>query len=154
MRSEPAVLTAVIDAEGRVRLDFPAQQRAICKHKFANQCVEVEVRLVGTKRTDAQNKALHALLREWGMAAGQSPDLLKYLMLGIAFGHIEQVMPVTGEIQHMLAKPSSSRLTVHEFCHLIEEVLRVAAENGTFLQAPDEYRKAKEAAAKKARRAA
>lgn len=154
MRAEPAVFPAVIDAEGRVRLDFPAQQKAICKHKFSEQCVEVEIRLVGTKRTDAQNRALHALLREWGMASGQTPDALKYLMLGIAFGHIEQVMPFTGEIAHLLAKPSSSRLTVHEFCHLIEEVLRVAAENGTFLQAPEEYRRAKEAAAKKARRAA
>lgn len=147
--SESATFLATVDAEGRIRVDFPAQQRAYCKARMAGECVELEVRPQSSKRTDRQNKALHALLREWGKDSGNDPDDLKEIMLGIAFGHIEKAMPITGEIRNVLAKPHSSRLNVTEFCHLIEEVLRVAAENGTILQAPEEYRKAKAEEAKR-----
>lgn len=154
MSRDPAVFIGTCDEDGAIRLDFPQQQRGLCKARFAGECVEVEVRPQASKRSDRQNRALHALLHAWAMDSGNDPEDLKRVMLGIAFGYLEKTMPVTGEIQTVLAKPHSSTLTVHEFCHLIEEVLRVAAEQGTWLAAPDEYRKAKEAAARKARRAA
>jgi hypothetical protein len=94
------------------------------------------------------------LLHPWARERGWQTDDLKDIMLGIAFGHIEKVMPITGEIRQVLAKPRSSRLNVTDFCHLIEEVLRVAAEDDYWLEAPDEYRRAKEAAAKQARKQA
>lgn len=146
MSVDQAVFVGTIDAEGNVHLDFPTQQRGFCKRNLAGQCVEVEIREQRTKRTDRQNRALWALISPWARARGWQTDELKDVMLGIAFGHIEHVMPVTGEIKDVLAKPRSSKLNVTEFCHLIEEILRVAAEDGYWLEAPDEYRKAKEAA--------
>jgi hypothetical protein len=150
MNTNSAVFLGRVDTDGTIRLDFPQQQRAWCKHKLAGECVEIEIRLQASKRSDRQNRALWALIGEWAKERGHEPDDLKDVMLGIAFGHLEHVMPITGEIRQVLAKPHSSRLNVHEFCHLIEEVLRVAAEDGVFLLAPDEYRKAKEAAERKA----
>lgn len=149
MSRDPAVFLGMVNEHGTVHLDFPQQQRAWCKTRLAGQSVEVEIRPQHSKRSDRQNRALHALLNAWAKDSGNDTDDLKQVMLGIAFGHVERTMPVTGEIREVLAKPHSSGLTVHEFCHLIEEVLRVAAENGTWLQAPDEYRRAKEAAARK-----
>lgn len=151
---EPFIFFGQMDSEGRLRPDFPAQQRGICKHRFAGVRVEVEIREESTQRSDRQNRALWALLHAWGRESGNDADDLKDIMLGIAFGHVEKVMPVTGEIRQVPAKPRSSKLSIADFCHLIEEVLRVAAECGVFLEAPSEYRLAKEAAAKKARRAA
>jgi hypothetical protein len=153
MRADPTVFTGHVDAMGRIHLDFRAQQIAFCKARLAGQCVEVEVRPQATKRSDRQNRALWALLQSWAKERGWQPDELKDVMLGIAFGHIEKTAPVTGEVRLVLAKPHSSHLSVFEFCHLIEEVLRVAAEDGVVLMAPDEYRKAKEAAEKKGRAA-
>lgn len=150
MRLAPSVFLARIGPDGTIGFDFPRQQIAYCRSKFAGECVEVEVRLQASKRSNRQNRALWALIGEWAKERGHEPDDLKDVMLGIAFGHLEHVMPITGEIRQVLAKPHSSRLNVHEFCHLIEEVLRVAAEDGVFLLAPDEYRKAKEAAERKA----
>lgn len=154
MSQDPAVFLGTVDNEGRIRLDFPAQQRAYCKAKLAGQCVDVEIRPQATKRSDRQNRALWALLRPWAKERGWSPDELKDVMLGVAFGHLEKTAPVTGEIRHVLVKPHSSGLSVSEFCHLIEEVLRVSAEDGYFLMAPDEYRKAKEASIRKQKREA
>lgn len=141
------------NAEGRIVPEFPAQAQAYCKRHFpAGTCIEYEVREQRSKRSDRQNRALWALLSDWARARGWQPDQLKDVMLGIAFGHVETVMPITGEVVKVLAKPRSSHLNVTDFCHLIEEVLRVAAEDDHWLQAPDEYRKAKELAEKQAAR--
>lgn len=154
MSQDPAVFVGTVDAEGRIHLDFPNQQRAYCKRRLAGLCIEIEIREQRTRRSDRQNRALWALLQPWARERGWQPDHLKDVMLGIAFGHIEHVAPITGEVLQVLAKPRSSRLNVTEFCHLIEEVLRVAAEDDYWLDAPDEYRKAKEAAEKKRQKAA
>lgn len=154
MTPETTVFVGRCEMDGTIHLDFPQQQRAFCKRKLAGKCIEIEIREQHTRRSDRQNRALHALLTPWARARGWQVDDLKDIMLGIAFGHIEKVMPVTGEIRQLLAKPHTSRLNVTDFCHLIEEVLRIAAEDDYWLEAPDEYRKAKEAAAKKARKAA
>lgn len=154
MSRDAAVFLGMVAADGKVIPDFPSQFRAYCKAKLAGQSVEIEIRPQSSKRSKRQNRALWALLSAWARERGWSPDELKDVMMGIAFGHLEAVMPVTGEIRKVLAKPHSSTLSVLDFCHLIEEVLRVAAEDGVLLQAPDEYRKAKEAAARKAAKAA
>lgn len=153
MNLEPGVFAGTCDAEGRIHLDFPLQQRAYCKRHLAGTVIDVQVREQRSTRSDRQNRALWALLQEWARPKGWTPDELKDSMLGIAFGTVERVMPITGEIRHVPAKPRSSKLNVTDFCHLIEEVLRVAAEDGVWLMAPDEYRKSKEAAARKAAKA-
>lgn len=150
MSHDPALFLGTVNDDGRLSLDFPSQFRAYCRAKFSGQSVEVEIHPQATKRSGRQNRALWALVSPWARERGWSPDELKDVMLGIAFGHLEAVAPVTGEIRKVLAKPHSSTLSVFEFCHLIEEVLRVAAEDGVVLQAPDEYRRAKEAAQRKA----
>lgn len=140
--------------DGSVVWDFPELVKAYRKRLYAatDGFVTGQFYPYRTRRSDRQNRALHALLTPWAKARGWSVDDLKDTMLGIAFGHTERVMPVTGEVLKVLAEPHSSRLDVTKFCHLIEEVLRVAAEDDFWLESPEEYRKAKEAAAKQERR--
>jgi hypothetical protein len=142
--SEPAVFTAVTDERGRIVPDYPAQYAALMRRRFpAGTCIEFEVREQATKRSDRQNRALWALLSPWAKERGWQVDELKDVMLGIAFGKVEQEQPITGAIVQVNAKPRSSKLTVTEFVHLVEEVLRVAAEDDYWLDSPSEYHAAK-----------
>jgi hypothetical protein len=142
------------DVDGKLHLDFPAQLRTYCRKRLAGLQVELEVREMRTKRSDRQNKALWAMLSPWAKERGWRVDALKDVVMGIAFGHIEETAPLTGEVVKVLAKPRSSHLNVTEFCHLIETILETAAEDDYYLDAPDEYRKAKEAERRKAAKAA
>ena len=144
------VFQGVTDRHGRIVPDFPDQAHALVRRRFpAGTCIDYEVREQRSRRSDRQNRAFHALIATWARERGWSPDHLKEAVKGLVFGHVEVTLPLTGEMRQELAKPHTSRLTVTEFCHLIEETLRLAAEDDVFLDAPDEYRKAKEAAAKR-----
>lgn len=145
-----------LTSTGQIVWDFPGVVAAYRKRLFETTDGHVTGQFYPfrTRRSDRQNRALHALLTPWARERGWSMDDLKDTMLGIAFGHVEKVMPVTGEIVRLLAEPHSSRLDVTKFCHLIEEVLRVAAEDDYWLESPEEYRKAKEQAEKEAARKA
>jgi len=145
-----------LTADGGVVWDFPAQVVAYRKRLFATTDGHVTGQFypMRSKRSDRQNRALHALLTPWARERGWTVDNLKSVMLGIAFGHVEAVMPITGEVVKVLAEPHSSRLDVGKFCHLVEEVLRVAAEDDFWLDSPEEYRLAKEKAQKLAGRKA
>lgn len=141
--------------DGSIQFEYADQQQRYCKAKFGvGACLDVEIREHREKRSDRQNRALHALLAPWAKERGWNPDHLKLKMLEIAFGTIETTEPLTGKIVLMPAEPHSSHLNVTQFCHLIEEVLRVSAEDGYWLEAPDEYRLAKEKRDKKAAKAA
>lgn len=139
---------------GQVVWDFPEMVVAYRKRLFQTTDGHVTGQFYPfrTRRSSRQNRALHAMLTPWAKARGWSVDDLKDTMLGIAFGHIDRVMPVTGEVVKVLAEPHTSKLDVTKFCHLIEEVLRVSAEDDFWLDAPDEYSKAKEAREKAAAR--
>lgn len=109
-----------------------------------------------TKRSDRQNRAMWSLLHAWCREADQGwrPDDLKDAVMGVVFGHIEVTNPITGEVGKALAVPHTSTLSVGDFCKVIEAILELAAtsEPGVFLESPEEYRKAKQDAAKKAAR--
>jgi len=144
---------AALTAAGDLAFEFTKQQRAYCLKVFgAGACLDVEIREHRDKRSDRQNKALWALLSEWCRQSEQGwrPDELKDAMLGIVFGTVERVQPITGAIVKVNAEPHSSTLNVTKFTALIEAVLEYAAEDGVFLTAPDEFRKAKEREAQKA----
>jgi hypothetical protein len=145
-----------LTSAGQVIWDFPGVVAAYRKRLFASTDGHISAQFYPyrTRRSDRQNRALHALLTPWARERGWSVDDLKDTMLGIAFGHLERVMPVTGEVVKVLAEPHSSRLDVTKFCHLIEEVLRVAAEDDYWLESPSEYLAAKKQAQKKAARQA
>src|SRR5690606_33926588 len=70
------------------------------------------------------------------------------------FGTHEFADPATGEVYTLLAEPRTSQLSRRQYCDLIERAMEIAAEDDFYLVAPDEYRKAKEAAAKQAAREA
>lgn len=141
--------------DGRVVWDFPEVVTAYRKRLFASTDGHVTGQFypMRTKRSDRQNRALHAMLTPWARERGWTVDHLKSAVLGIAFGHVEAVMPITGEVVKVLAEPHSSRLDVGKFCHLIETVLETAADDDFWLDSPEEYRKAKEAAEKQKFRA-
>lgn len=146
---------AVVQSDGSIKFEFEKQQRAICLRQFGvNACLDVEIREHRDKRSDRQNRAMWALLNSWCLAANQGwrPDDLKDAVMGTVFGTLEVTMPITGEVKRVLARPSTSSLNVTDFCTVIEAILELAAtsEPSVYLQAPDEYRKARELAQKKA----
>ena len=146
-----------VDAAGKVTWDFPQQVAAYRRHLFTKTgdgAITASFNPLRSKRSDRQNRALHAMLTGWARERGWTVDALKAAVLGIAFGHLEQVAPITGEVVKVLAEPKTSHLDVTKFCHLIETVLETAAEDDYWLDAPDEYRRAKDAAQKKAAKAA
>jgi hypothetical protein len=158
MSGDPAVFLGVVDAEGRVRLDFPQQQRAYCKRKLAGQCVDVIIAPQGALKTRLQESGFHAMISPWARAEGLSIEDLKRDLLREIFGLREHVNPITGEVVMVLREPHTSTLNRAKYSELIERTLDIAAECGHVLEAPNEYterkRKDAERAAKKKAKAA
>ena len=134
--------------QGRLHLDFRKQFDAYLR-QFEGYEVEVEVRRRREKRSLRQNAGFHAMVTPWVLSEGYPIEDLKRDLLREVFGVLEvSVSPVDGKPREILAQPHTSDLSVREFCELIERTLEIAAGCGVLLQAPDEYRKAKEALAK------
>lgn len=149
-----AVFHGFCDDSGEFAFDFPQQYRAYMRGQMRGKEVEVEVREKGRKRSDKQNKALHAMLTPWCVEEGHYMDDLKRDLLRAIFGTRDVKNAITGDVQLELDKPHTSQLTVREFCHLMEQACVIAAECGVILQLPDEYKAMKAEAAKQAAREA
>ncbi|MCC6650653.1 MAG: hypothetical protein IT348_05850 [Candidatus Eisenbacteria bacterium] len=155
-RAEIPEWEVTIDAEGRVSFAHPKQARAWLKHKHAGEVLVAQFYPHRTKRSDRQNRGGHALFSEWlRHKEGWTLGSLKLYALGQCFGYLEVAHPVTGEVLLFPAKPHTSELSMGEFCELIEWILEHAAEeDGVALVAPDEYRRQREALAKREARKA
>lgn len=140
-----------VDANGRPRFAHPGQGYAWLR-QYAGQLIAGQFFPFRTQRSARQNRGFHVLLTHWAKERGWPVDSLKQFVLGRVFGWLEFADPQTGEVCRVLAEPHTSKLDMGRFCTLIESVLELAAEDGVWLQAPDEYRRAKEAAAKQAER--
>lgn len=138
-----------VTAEGKLLLDFPSQFKAFAK-RFAGDEVEIELRKRREKRSLRQNAGFHAMIEPWCREEGHRVDELKRDLLREIFGHDEYVSPITKAISLVPAKAHTSGLTVQEFCLLIEETMRIAAECGYVLVSPEEYKLAKAEAEKQA----
>lgn len=154
MSQDPAVFTGTVDSEGRIHLDFAAQQRAYCKRTLAGQCVDVIIAPTGALKTKLQRDGFHAMISPWARGEGHRIDDLKRDLLRHIFGEQEHVNPITGEITQVLREPSTEALNRAKYSELIERSLEIAAECGVILQAPSEYRRQKEAAQRKHERRA
>lgn len=136
--------------DGKLRWDFPSQVRAFIA-TFKGCEVEVEIREKRKKRTLDQNAGFHAMVTPWARDEGHNITELKRDLMGEVFGWDDRVSPLS---QNRMPKiPHTSDLTVAQFSELIERTLDIAAGTGYVLVAPDEYRAAKEAAAKKSKAA-
>lgn len=149
-----AVFVGFCDDAGAFAFDYPESYKAFMRKQMAGKVVEVEIREQGRKRTDKQNKGLHAMLTPWCLEEGHYMDDLKRDLLREIFGTVERKHAITGEIELSLAKPHTSALTVSEFCHLMEQACVIAAGCGVILILPDEYKQLKAEAAKQAAREA
>jgi hypothetical protein len=143
-----------IDAQGRVKFAHPGQAHAYLR-RFAGTLIAAQFYEFRTKRSDKQSRAFHAMVKPWlhcEARGGWTIEALKLWALGEVFGYVEFVRPTTGEVVRFPAEPHTSKLSMAQFAELIERTLEFAAEDGVLLTAPDEYRKAKEAAEKRAAR--
>jgi hypothetical protein len=140
MSLDPAVFTGQIDADGRVHLDSPRQQRAYCKHRLAGQAVDVVIAPQGLLKTRLQEAGFHAMVTPWAKSEGHRIDDLKRDLLRHIFGEMEHVNPITGEVTMVLREPHTSTLSRAKYSELIERTLEIAGECGVFLEAPHEYR--------------
>ena len=150
MSQDVAVFVGTVDAEGRIKLDFPSQQRAYCKAKLAGQCVDVIIAPTGHAKTRLQEKGFHAMIQPWALKEGHRIDDLKRDCLRAVFGEQEHVNPITGEVVMVLREPHTSTLNRAQYSELIERTLEIGAECGVVLIAPNEYREMKEKARKRA----
>lgn len=142
---------------GRLTLDFPDSFKARVRELAGEKGAPMQLRLVedGQDKTRAQEMGFHAMVSPWAAHKGYSIDELKQWLLAEIFGTHFFPVPGTNDVIQVLAEPHTSKLTRRQYCTLIEESMRLAAERDDFyLVAPDEYRKAKEAAAKQAEREA
>lgn len=153
MTQDTTVFLGHVDNEGRIHLDFPAQQRAFCKRTLAGQSIEVMVAPQGVMKTRLQESGFHAMISPWAREEGHRIDDLKRDLLGAIFGHMEHVNPITGEVVMVLREPYTSKLSRRKYSELIERTLEIAAENGVLLVAPNEWREQKEKEARKRRAA-
>lgn len=153
MSQDPALFTGKVDQDGRIHLDFAAQQVAYCKRKLAGQCVDVMIAPAGELKSRLQEKAFHAMLAPWAREGHRIDDLKRSLLAEI-FGTMEVPHPITGEVVIVLREPHTSTLSRARYSELIERTLEIAGECGVILEAPHEYRERKEREAKKKGRAA
>lgn len=143
MSRDPAVFIGAVDADGRIHLDFPAQQRAYCKAKLAGQSVDVIVAPMGAMKTRLQERGFHAMITPWAKGEGHRIDDLKRDLLRAIFGEMEHQNPITGEITMVLREPHTSTLNRAQYIELIERSLEIGAECGVILIAPNEYKRMK-----------
>lgn len=147
---DPAVFVGRVDADGKIHLDFPKQQRAYCKRTLANQAVDVIICAAGEMKTRLQEKGFHAMITPWANGEGHRIDDLKRDLLRAIFGEREHVNPITGEVTMGLCEPHTSKLNRAQYIELIERTLELGAECGQILLAPDEYKRMKAAEMRKA----
>jgi hypothetical protein len=149
--ADPALFPATVDAEGKVHLESPQQQRAYCRKKFAGKCVDVLIAEQGLLKSRLQEMGFHAMITPWAKSEGHQIDDLKRDLLRAVFGEREHTNPITGEVVMVLREPHTSKLSRAKYSELIERTLEIAGECGVLLEAPNEYRqrKAKEAAKKR-----
>lgn len=150
MSADPAVFLGTVDDEGRIRLDFPQQQRAYCKRKLAGQCVDIIIAPQGAMKTRLQEAGFHAMITPWARTEGHQIDELKRDLLREIFGEREHLNPITGEVGMVLREPHTSTLNRVKYSELIERTLDIAASCGHVLEAPNEYRERKRREAVKA----
>lgn len=143
MSQDPAVFTGTVDDDGKIRLEFPQQQRAYCKRKLAGQCVDVLVAPQGLLKSRLQESGFHAMITPWAQSAGHRIDDLKVDLLREIFGEQEHTSPITGEVRMALREPHTSKLSRAKYSELIERTLEIAARCGVILEAPNEYRERK-----------
>lgn len=157
MHSDVPIFLAWAHPTGKLDLDFPPQFKARVRELAGEKGAEVELIMTraGQNKTRRQECGFHSMITPWARERGWEIDALKQYLLKRIFGTLEFVDPATGEITLVLAEPHTSKLTRRQYCELIERTLEIAAtDDGYYLTAPDEYRKAKEAALKQAAREA
>ena len=132
------VFSAQTLADGKLAPTFSAAaHEAIRTYYPEGTAVEYEVRPRLMHRTERQSRAFHAMVGYWAPKRGVAPDDLKKQLLGEVFGHID--VQRDGEVVRELAEPHTAKLSVEKFVLLIDETLRLAAEDHVLLAAPDEY---------------
>lgn len=140
-----------VDAHGRVTFAHAGQAHAYLR-RFKGQLIAAKFYEFREQRSHRQNAGFHAMIAPWAKAEGHRIDDLKDDLLREIFGTLEQVSLVTGEVRQVLAEPHTSKLTVGQFAELIDRTLEIAAEQGHILIAPDEWKRAQKALARKAER--
>ena len=141
--------------KGVIDYELPERVRqAQLAAAFPDLVVEVEYREFQETRSARQNRGFHAMIAPWAKERGWRIEALKQFLLKQVFGVLEFTDPKTGEVHEVLAEPHTSTLSVAQFSELIEASLELAAEDGMFLTAPDEYRRQQEARRRKEARKA
>lgn len=139
--------------DGKVLLDWRKQFDAYVT-QFEGEEVVLEIRKRRSKRSDKQNRALHACLGRWAAEKGHDVEEIKDDLLALLWGYHVRQSRITGEVVKSLVKPHTSRLNTQEFCDLFDLAAEEAAKDGHYMLMPDEYLAAKADAAKKAAKAA
>ena len=123
---------------GQWKFDFPKMVDAYVAATFKGCELDITIDEAGASRTRAQERGYHAMIRPWHEGKGVDVSACKRYVLGVVWGYRDELNPWTGE--RLLVEPRTSGLGKKKYSLLIEETLRLAAEDGYVLVAPDEYR--------------
>lgn len=129
--------------EERFVLSQSASLDRFCTYVVALQRtgpVELTAKPHKPKRSDEQNKLLWSIYSEiikrgGEMMAGWTKDDLHELFLGLHFGWTELRI---GTLKRRKPARRSSRLSTSEFHNFVEFILRYMAEQGVYIQTPEE----------------
>jgi hypothetical protein len=156
VNSDVPVFGGYVAVGGKLTLDFPTQVTAWCRQLAGETGAEVNLLITdrNQEKTRLQEKGFHAMVSPWSRERGWEIDALKQFLLKRIFGTHDFIDFSTGEVVQVLAEAHTSKLTKRQYSDLIERTMEIAAEDGYYLTAPDEYRRIKEAERTKAARLA
>lgn len=156
MKSDTPTFIGFAAPGGEWKPDFPSQVQAWCKQLAGETGEEIEIVITKAKQDKSrrQERGFHAMVSPWARERGWQLDALKQFLLRQIFGTHDFTDLKTGEVIQVLAEPHTSKLTRRQYSELIERSMEIAAEDGYYLIAPDEWRRAREEEQKKAAKVA
>ena len=138
--TDSALFHGFCDEDGTFSLDYPSAFKAFVSKRWKGEEITLEVYKRRTKRSDKQNRYLHAALTGWARELGYDIEDLKDALLEQVFGLKEVANPLTGEVKKVLQQPHTSTLTTAQFSELVERMVEIAAGTGYIIDLPDEWK--------------
>lgn len=134
---------AVVDDQGRIHLDKPAEQKKFCAEYFNGHEVEVCIRKRRSKRSLKQNAAYHASIEPLAEHLGYTVEELKLAMLGGCFGWKNVNGCQLPERMH------TSDLDTQQFSDLMAYTNQIAAEHDILILDPSQWKASKRKASRR-----
>ena len=132
--SARGIFPAFVEADGRIKFDYPSQAHAFNREHFADDEIFVEVYKRRSKRSLKQNAAYHASIAPLAEHLGYTVEELKLAMLGGCFGWKNVSGCQLPERMH------TSDLDTQQFSDLMAYTNQIAVEHDVLILDPSQWK--------------